>query len=120
MADERIVRAVKEIIQKEFLDLNDIPYELANTIANIYYKSLVYATDKSINPMSKHLPYNKNGWSVVDCMTQSLYDIEVVQRELEFVPVLIKELREQKQRNHQFEYKMAVLMALDTLKYNIF
>jgi hypothetical protein len=117
MMSKEILRQCQEELIKRFGGLSDLPRELANTIANLYYK---HFTLKKDHEESKILPKSLEKYeNIFDGMPHWIEDHETVFALLPMMPEIVKFLRgidKVKQPNY---YKMWVETFLDTLKYKI-
>jgi hypothetical protein len=109
-------------IKKDLGSLDDIPYELANTVANVYYRYFNHAVD-----VMKQAA-NNPGWipkqmkreiDMLAGMTSFVEDTVRFKSDLEAVPEFIQGLRNIDKRSQPNLYQYAVDFLLDCLKYDI-
>lgn len=106
----------RETIKDKLGRINDLPTELANTIANIYYKDALFYFDyrNKVRTGSSFIisSINKGEYdNFINDMSHSLYSVSSV-------PELISNLRKLKIKDHNL-YIYAVDLFLDIYKYKI-
>ena len=117
MVDNEILRQCQKELQRLYGGLNDIPHELANTIANLYYKFL--RTKKEFEKSKYIIPSLLEGGDISEKMPQWICDQEKVLAFLPIIPDNVKYLRSLDKKKQPHLYKMWVDFFLDCIKYNI-
>ena len=91
----------------DFGNLNDLPHELANTIANVYYRycALADVPDRHFTSIEESIA--------------SMAELERVQREFEFAKKVVAQLRDLRQKAHPSLVAVSSGLFLSILKYGI-
>lgn len=114
---EALIMAM-QLIKNEIITLDDIPKQLANTIANIYYKyAVIYIEAAEAKGQPPKSIFRESG-GYVDKIYKYVEYCNRVQSDLEAAPRYVKILRDAKKENSP-EYDGLLNFVLDTLKYNI-
>jgi hypothetical protein len=121
MIRKDIMKICKQAICKDFGSLNDLPHELANTVANIFYKylSLSFETSQAVDtpnsiPTSAHRVQGIGTWLI------SLFtDQQDIRLDFDLVPDLINSVRMCDRDKQPDVYKRMVDFSLFILKYHI-
>jgi hypothetical protein len=121
MIKKEIIKACQQAISKDFGSLNDLPRELANTVANIFYKYLssTFETTQSADT-SNLIP--KSAHRIQDIRTKilSLFtDQQNIRLDYDLVQDLIKSVRSCDKDKQPDVYKRMVDFSLFILKYHI-
>ena len=113
--NQKALQYAAKLIECSIDTLDDMPTELANTIANIYYKFALLSIESEEMPF----PFGKApGRDSREKMNNYVeYSIKV-KAEFEAVPKFVQVLRECK-KNNSPEYDGILHFVLDNLKYNI-
>ena len=96
--------------------LDDIPYELANTIANIYYRFHVIEVSLA---NSQSIPSIIDDRNIFDGLKSFSYEFEKVLAVKEIIPDTVKTLRQIDRAKQPNLYKALVNFILDQWKYDI-
>ena len=107
MNDEKIFLVTRQALASDFGNLDDLPRELANTIANVYYRfwSLSEAPDRE--------------FVSVDDSSAALENLRRIQIEFDFSKKVVAELRRLKPQVHSSLFEITADMFLSILKYKI-
>lgn len=122
MPKQEVLEMCEKAIFKDLGSLDDLPYELANTVANVYYRYINHAVDvmkrKANNPgwIPKEM---KRETGMMEGLTSFLEDSTRVKSDLESVPKFIESLREIDKHKQANLYQFTVEFILDCLKYDI-
>ena len=121
MIRQDIIKMCEQAICKELGSLNDLPHELANTVANIFYKylsSLVETTQAedtpNLIPKSEHRVQNTGTW-----LNSWFTDQQDIRLDFDLVTDLIKGVRMCDKNKQPDVYKRMVAFSLFILKYHI-
>ena len=122
MPKQDVLRVCEEAIQKDLGSLDDIPHELANTVANVYYKYF----DQTLDMMKRAI--NNPGWipkevkretNMLKGLTSFLKNSARFKSDFEAAPKFIEGLRKINKHEQPDLYQHTVEFILDYLKYNI-
>lgn len=122
MPKKEILEMCETAIRKDLGSLDDIPHELANTVANVYYRYFNLAVD-----MMKQAA-NNPGWipkqmkrepDMLASFTSFVEDTARFKSDFEAVPKFIQGLREIDKRSQPNLYQFTVDFILDCMKYDI-
>ena len=122
MFKKEILEMCENAIKKDLVSLDDLPYELANTVANVYYRYFNQAVD-----VAKQAA-NNPGWipkqmkretDMLSGLTSFLEDSARFKNDLETAPKFIETLREIDKHKQPNLYQLSVDFILDCLKYDI-
>ena len=120
MSKSEIIDKCRKAISDDLGTLKDLPYELANTVANIYYRWFNFASYVIQNSKPGWIPTNINGETgLVDNLMSFSEKLARYQSEYENIPGLIHDLRNIKRDQQPNLYAYAVEFILDDLKYKI-
>ncbi len=122
MSNEEGLKLTEELIAKNLGTLDDLPRELANTIANIFYKFAISTLEM--------LEMKKRGGMTPKSMSREIGDLQQlfekymksqaeIQADVEAAVKFVKNLREIDKTNKPNLYQASVEFILDCLKYNI-
>ncbi len=119
MPKKEVLDMCEEAIRDQLGTLEDLPYELANTVANVYYRFFALGLE-AIKRGPHSLPTSvrretslaKGAATYIEDTTRSITDVESV-------PATIKGLREIDKHQQPNLYQYSVDFALDCLKYDI-
>ena len=114
--DPEIVKKCRLMMYGEFGHLRDIPHELANTIANIYYE--FFKIDKGLQKEGIPKDYFKSD-NIFDDLGPFSRRLRRIQLKLKIMRDLITYLREIDQDKQPNLYKLWLSVCYDTLKYDI-
>jgi len=110
--DDKILELTKRDIERAFGTLDDLPYELANIIANYYYKSWEILSG---NAESQAL----RAKNVYQGLISYVHEAGAIINFRETIPETVNTLRKIDRRKQPRLYYYMVNYALDVLKYNI-
>ncbi|MFC1553385.1 hypothetical protein ACFL7D_02015 [candidate division KSB1 bacterium] len=116
MVNEEIIKDCREAINSQLGQLDDIPYDLANTIANIYYKYFLIGEDLIQNPIPKSIIREENILNEMQAFRKEHHNLEF---KLKAIPDLLMQLRSIKKDKCPNLYNMWVHVCYDILKYDI-
>src|SRR5438093_8621657 len=100
MNQTEILEICRAVILRDFGRLDDIPYELANTVANIYYRFLVF--DVPSEPSAA-----------------SASEIQRIRINFDFAKKMVAEIRDLSTRAHPTVVNAAAEVFISILKYRI-
>jgi hypothetical protein len=122
MPKQDVLRMCEKAIQKDIGNLDDLPHELANTVANVYYKYF----DQAFDVMKR--ASNNPGWipkemkretDLFEGLSSFLENSARFKSDFEAAPKFIEELREINKHEQPNLYQFTVEFILDCLKYDI-
>jgi len=119
---KEIIEMCQVAIRKDIGSLDDIPYQLANTVANIYYRYFNLTSDvikrASDNPfwIPKQMERDSD---ILKGMISFKEDVARFTSDLKAVPDFIHALRKIDKRRESDLYQYTVDFLLDCLKYDI-
>jgi hypothetical protein len=122
MPKQDVFEICEKAIRKDLGRLDDIPYELANTVANVYYKYFNQALDemkRAINNPGSIPKEMKRETNMHDGLISFLEKSAKFKADFEAVPKFIEGLREIDKYEQPNLYQAAANFILDCLKYNI-
>ncbi len=116
MIDKKILKLCAKDI-KQLGGIEDIPYELQNTIANIYYD--YYMLNERFSNSANGVPkvFSKNG-DVIDNIKSLTMDSLFLTHHVERIPEYISTIRRIKREEPEI-YDYWIELLLDMLKYKI-
>jgi len=122
MPKREILMMCEKAIKKDLDSLDDLPHELANTIANVYYKFYNLAGEvmdqSSGNP--NWLPTQaKRELDLGTGLKSFVHDFDKFMNDRDAAPNFIRALREIDKRLQPNLYRFTVNFILDCLKYDI-
>jgi len=118
MVNKRIIKLCREAIRNDVGTLNDLPHELANTFANIYYKFF---------ELNEKIDNSETGMPSIFAEEGNIFEVlKNFSRESQFILVHIKKIPEYVQGFREIDkiqqpnvYNLLVNLYLDILKYRI-
>ena len=123
MPKKEVLEMTEKVLQRDLESLlDDLPYELANTVANVYYRYF----NQAIDVMRQAA--NNPGWipkemkrrtDMIAGLTSFLENSARFKSDFEAVPKLIEGLREIDKHKQPDLYQFTVDFILDCLKYDI-
>lgn len=122
MPNQKVLEMCEKAIQKDLGDLDDLPYELANTVANVYYKYFDYAVDivKRATNNPGWIPKEmKRETDMMEGLTSFIENSTRFKSDFEAVPKCIEGLREINKHEKPNLYQFTVHFILDCFKYDI-
>lgn len=120
MVKKEVLRLAENAIREQLGTLDDIPYELANTVANIYYSFCALASEVKDKP--------KEGWILTAIkktgnlkhdLADFIDDYARIEADIRSAPKFIEGLRAIDKSTQPNLYQYTVDFILDSLKYNI-
>ncbi|MFZ5447865.1 MAG: hypothetical protein ACOZFS_04420 [Thermodesulfobacteriota bacterium] len=105
--NKQIIDSCKNLVERNLGTLKDLPYELANTIANMYYKLLLFASDK--------ISLSTSG-DPIQLVIEYVKEYNRLKSDVLSIPEFVSNLREMKNSD---EYDYACEYVIDCLKYDI-
>lgn len=127
MPKKEILKLCEKSIKDRLGNLNDIPYELANTVANIHYKFIELSTD-----MKKKRTENSDNWIPTGVIEELEKNHDIFKATEKFeekfltitchyedINAMIDNLRRIDRDRQQRVYELAVEFYLDWFKYEI-
>ncbi|MBF0555113.1 MAG: hypothetical protein HQK96_11260 [Nitrospirae bacterium] len=128
--DEDLLPLCEELIKAEITTIKDLPRELANTLANEYYRFLVLAVPHIKHPLAgritlsmikEYLLNEKPDLGVVDIESKSAIESELVRSlaAVEAIAEFIGVLRGIDINKDPIQYRSTVDLITDHLKYDI-
>jgi len=119
MPKKEILEMCEKAIRDKLGTLDDLPYELANTVANVYYRFFAFGLD-AIKREPHSLPTCiRRETSLAKGMATFMQDTTRSITDVESVPAFIKGLREIVKHQQPNLYQYSVDFILDCLKYDI-
>lgn len=112
--DEEVLKEIRPIIAAQFKTLSDLPEELANTIANIYYRSCLVSRDTQRGFIG--VPGMADNYSTA--MDSYIREATFLSTSLESLPGIIASLRKIP-ATHRRDYDNTVLALLAWYKHRI-
>lgn len=122
MPKKEILEMCENAIRKDIGSLDDLPYELANTVANVYYRYFNYAVDvmkQAANNPGWIPKQMKRETDMLSGLTSFLEDSARFKSDFEAAPEFIEGLREIDKHKQPNLYQFSVDFILDCLKYDI-
>ncbi len=119
MPEQYIIELISYCIKKKLGDIDDIPLELANTIANVYYNSI----DQAIKKWHKENPdtqsFNQDRQNDYEKLVMlNLADPDSL-KDIKMINKMISSYRDIKETETQRTAKYIGQMIIDTMKYKI-
>jgi hypothetical protein len=121
MIRQDIIKMCEQAICKDLGALNDLPHELANTVANIFYKYLSssFETPQSVDTQN-WIPISAHRLQDIGTKFLSLFtDQQDIRLDFDLVPDLIKGVRMCDKSKQPDVYKRMVDFSLFIIKYHI-
>jgi hypothetical protein len=122
MPKQEVLEMCEKAIRKNLGDLDDLPYELANTVANVYYKYFDHAVDvmkRAANNPGRIPKEMKRETDMLEGLTSFVENTAIFESDFEAVPNFIEGLREIDKHEQPNLYQYTVDFILDCLKYDI-
>lgn len=122
MVKEEILEFCRNAILKKFGRLDDLPYELANTVANIYYRFFLFGINlpKDAEDSSGWISQQmKDGDDFMGGMESFISEYAQVRSDFESINEPILALRDINKDTQPRLYAYSVELLLDIYKYNI-
>lgn len=123
MLNKEVLKMCEEAIRQQIGSIEDLPYEVANTVANVYYKFF----DHSIDVIERKTK-NPGGWipkeikrenDIEKGMKSFIENTARVTSDYNAVTKMIAAIREVDKHKQPNAYRFCVEFFLDNLKYNI-
>jgi len=118
LIDHELLELCRKFIKKNITTLKDIPFELANTIANIYYK-LCLLTKVNIGAAAWFPKFSDLNEDFVGNSVQFIKTYNKLKADLISIPDFVKCLREFDRNKEPELYNYSVEYVIDCLKYDI-
>jgi hypothetical protein len=122
MPDKEVLEMCQMAIKKDLGNLDDLPHELGNTIANVYYRYFEHSLDviKRGNNNPGWIPKEvKQDSDLLRGMGQFAENIARFKSDVQSAPKFIEGLREIDKHKQPNLYQMTVDIILDVLKYDL-
>jgi len=123
MADKEALEVAEGYIKSQLRTLNDLPRELANTIANVYYKFALNFLEKSDNSGREFLVpeslKQKQGIDPRESFERFMVNQTKLSSDVEAARKFVEALRETDKAKQPNLYQASIDFILDCLKYNI-
>lgn len=122
MPNREILKMCEKAIRKDLGSLDDFPYEVANTVANVYYRFFNHAVDvmKQADNNPGWIPKKmKRETDMLAGLTSFFEDSARFKSDFEAAPRFVKGLRDIDKHKQPNLYQFTVDFILDCLKYNI-
>ena len=122
MPKQEVLEMCEKAIRNDLGDLDDLPYELANTLANVYYKYFDHAVDvmkRAANNPGWIPKEMKRETDMLEGLTSFVENTAIFESDFEAVPNFIEGLREIDKHEQPNLYQYTVDFILDCLKYDI-
>jgi len=122
MPKKEVLEMCEKAIRKDLGSVDDLSYELANTVANVYYRYF----DHSVDVMKR--ASNNPGWipkemkretDMLEGLTSFVENTARFESDFDAVPNFIEGLREIDKREQPNLYQYTVDLILDCLMYDI-
>jgi len=120
LIDQEIIELCRNLIKKNIFTLKDIPFELANTIANTFYKLCLFS--KINRDVAFWLPrYHDTSEEedVVENYIRFFKNYNKLKADIQSIPGFVNGLREIDRVNKPELYNYSVEYVTDCLKYDI-
>ena len=123
MPKKEVLEMCEKAIRNDLGSLDDLPYELANTVANVYYQYFNRASETEMR-----LAPNSTGWIPKEMkrepdmrvgLTSFIEDSTRIMADFEAAPKYVEVLRGIDKRRQPNNYQAMVDFILDCLKYDI-
>lgn len=122
MPKQDVLEMCEKEIRKDLGNLDDLPYELTNTVANVYYRYFDQAFDitKRANNNPGWIPKEmKRGADIFEGLSSFLEKTAKIKSDFKKLPTFIEGLREIDKHEQPKLYQFTVDFILDCLKYDI-
>ncbi len=127
---KRVLKLCENAIRKDLGNLNDLPYDLSNTIANIYYSFFEFACRTLKYEQIVNLPIKTIKEALMLCAHElesrgnevsKVFNARLISvtAAIESVPEFIEVLREIDKEKERMNYELCANFIIDYLKYNI-
>ena len=114
---QHALREAAEAIRMNLGDLSDLPIDLANTLANIYYRLFAYKEHVLSGGRSRFLePYMPKSNNIFDVQTNNFHAEAIASSE--YAKDLVQSVRQLRVDEPEL-FTHFVTLALDVIKYNI-
>lgn len=119
--DKVALEMAVSLIKTDLITINDLPLELANTVANVYYNYIIFMELHKITKQEGKLPEALMNYSgnIKTKMRKYIEDSAKIQVYMEATPKFINGLRQIDKSGKPNLYHYTVEYILDSLKYNI-
>lgn len=116
---QHALRQAAEAIRMNLGDLSDLPLELANTYANIYYRAFAYEQHMRCGGRSRFLePYMPESSNIFDVYTDNVKFQAETLAAFEHAQAVVQSLRQLRIDEPEL-FSHAVTTVLDAIKYKI-
>lgn len=116
---QQALREAAEAIRMNLGDLRDLPLDLANTLANIYYRAFAYKEHMLCGGRSRFLePYMPQSSNIFDEHANNVKFRAEALAALEHAKAVVQSLRQLRIDEPEL-FPHSVTFALDVIKYNI-
>jgi len=113
----KILEKAKSLLAEEIGYITDLPKEMQNTIANMYYKTALFMHE---HEQGKGLPSSvSESKDIVKGIKHFFDDMAHFTASRKYLPGIISSIRELKSQGEQEEYELAVFIWLCHNKYRI-
>ena len=102
MLNKEILGQCENVIRNELGHLDDIPYELANSIVNVYYKYFSIGNELMKNKIPTNGDNTKNIFNGLKAFSKEFHTLQF---KIEFIPKIINQLREFDKNKFENMYK---------------
>jgi hypothetical protein len=122
MPSKEALKMAEDYIKSQLGTLSDLPKELANTIANVYYKFALDFLEMSENSKREYFvpkSMNRKTGDLGELLKDFMANQAKIPSDVEAAPKFVKGLREIDKYKQAKLYKYSVEFILDCLKYNI-
>jgi hypothetical protein len=118
LIDQNILDSCRNIIVKNIGTLKDLPYELGNTVANIYYKLCLLLKIKRDPGWFPKYNESFENEDPLDNMAKFIFSYNKLKADIISIPNFIASLRSRKNEDRE-KYNYWVDYVIDCLKYDI-
>ena len=122
MPSKEALKMAEDYIKSQLGTISDLPKELANTIANVYYKFALDFLEMSENSKREYFvpkSMNRKTGDLGELLKDFMANQAKISSDVEAAPKFVKGLREIDKYKQPKLYKYSVEFILDCLKYNI-
>ena len=122
MPSKEALKMAEDYIKSQLGTLSDLPKQLANTIANVYYKFALDFLEMSENSKREYFvpkSMNRKTGDLGELLKDFMANQAKISSDVEAAPKFVKGLREIDKYKQPKLYKYSVEFILDCLKYNI-
>jgi hypothetical protein len=123
MPKKEVLEMCEEAIRQQLGKIDDLPYEVVNTVANVYYKFF----EHSFDALQRH-DKTPGGWTPREVKRESdialgmesfIKNTARLTSDYNAMPKMISAIREVDKYEQPNAYKFCIEFFLDNLKYNI-